>query len=195
MNDAPPRALLDANDQSEPDWDALLAECRAVTHEPPEVAAATFQRAMRLATLTASIDPAVAEILYECARHFFLQAQNDDMQRAAERALALARSYTNPPLLRKCLTAAGLAAHRRGRYEVALAHHEESLRLVIEIGEPGMEAPVWNNLGLCFDDLALTFRARDCYQRACEHSNSPKSGLTAAFRRHPRRSALRWREP
>jgi tetratricopeptide (TPR) repeat protein len=165
---------------------ALLEELRGAAGLPSDeaarrwTAAGEFLIGLDLATGSA----ARVECLLAVVQHHYLAARPEAALPAAERAAQLARRLADAPLLRKALNVLGVMHMETGNLPASTACYSEALAIAQRLGDPGAEAPVWNNLGLALQNAAQYADAIGCFERAASLAER-----SPAFS-HARRQAL-----
>ncbi len=148
----------------------LHSQLRSLLATPSTDSTAIFRSAFdELAGL--SVDHASVESV-ECllliAHFFYLAAQPILALSAASKGATFARAIRSPTLLRRGLSQRGLMFVETGSLPSATESLLEALQVARTLGNPGAEAPVWNNLGLALQNSAQYGDALDCFERAAQ---------------------------
>ena len=146
----------------------LLSQLQPLLASPSEDTSQQFQAAFaELSELGPEYSsPQLVECLLAVTQYFYLAAQPIRAMPAAAKALDHVRRIDEPRLLRKALTVHGVLCVETGNLPDATASYSEALTVARKLGDPEVEAPVWNNLGLALMSSAQYADALRCFQKA-----------------------------
>lgn len=146
----------------------LLDELRPLVGSASADAKAIFRGAYeRLSTVPDShTSVPLVECLLVIAHYHYLTSQPALALAPAVQAASSARRIADGKLLRKALTFVGLMRMETGSLPGATEALSEALEVARKLGDPGIEAPVWNNLGLALQNAAQHGDALQCFERA-----------------------------
>jgi predicted ATPase len=106
--------------------------------------------------------------------HFYgITSRIDEGRRWLDAALAMPGDQ-DPAVRARALSAAGTLAWRQGDYEAASEHHQEALRLQLQVGDVNGAAFSLNNLGVQASDQQDYERAVPLLERARGMSTEPR---------------------
>jgi len=86
--------------------------------------------------------------------------------RSASLAVSQAHTLEDKRLLRKAYTFRGCMRHEAGDTSGCLEDCLVALKFARELGEPGLERPVWNNIGIALMQAGQYAEAMSCLERA-----------------------------
>lgn len=146
----------------------LLSQLQPLLASPSEDASRQFHAALaELSDLGPECSsPQLVECLLAVTQYFYLAAQPIRAMPAAAKALEHVRRIDEARLLRKALTVHGVLCVETGNLPDATASYSEALTVARKLGDPEVEAPVWNNLGLALMSSAQYADALRCFQKA-----------------------------
>jgi len=146
----------------------LLSQLRPAVAAPSPAASEAFRSAydelLDLPSECASDE--LVECLQLIVQYFYMNAQPGLGLVAASKATEFARLTATPNLLRKSLSILGLMLVETGNLPSATEVQLEALKVARSLGDPAIEAPVWNNLGLALQNSAQYSDALSCFDRA-----------------------------
>jgi putative two-component system response regulator len=120
------------------------------------------------------------ECLLDTAKYFYVLGRPFDGLNPASGALSLATEVSDKPLMRKASTFLGAMYADTGNISGAIECYSQSLQLLQQINDPGVECPVWVNVGVALMYAAQYEQAIACFEHAIELAN--KSENLFAFR-------------
>jgi putative two-component system response regulator len=162
------------HDQSRARCADLLSQLRPLLANPSPNATAAFGAAFEeiseLPPEHASAE--LVECLLAVTNYFYVAAQPARGLPPSALAVAHARLVGDLRLLRKALTFLGALSTETGNLPGSTEALSEALLVAREIGDPGLEAPVWNNLGVGLQNAAQYGDAVRCFERAATQARS-----------------------
>jgi putative two-component system response regulator len=114
----------------------------------------------------------LVECLFATCSYCYLSAQAAVGLPPAIRAVECARQVGDPKVLRRALSILGLMCVETGNLPGSTESLSEALQVARTLGEPGLEAPIWNNLGLAFQTAAQYSDAMQCFERAAARAKA-----------------------
>ena len=126
-----------------------LERLRPQLASPSEESSAEFKNAFE--ELQAIPESEASSELVECfltiAQFFYLTNVAAQGLSAANRALDCSRYLSDKALRRRTLSVNGVMLTETGNLPSATESFAEAIQIAKEIGDPSVEAPVWNNIG------------------------------------------------
>ena len=146
----------------------LLGQLRPLLAAPSSDATEIFSSAWR--ELADFGEECASEELIEClltiAQYFYLSNQSVSGLKAASQAVSCAIAFGDKRLLRKARSTEGVMLMETGNLPGATQAYAEAIEIARDLGEPGIEAPVWSNLGIALMYSAQYGDALQCFERA-----------------------------
>jgi putative two-component system response regulator len=145
-----------------------LEKLRPQLVSPSEESSAEFKNAFE--ELQAIPESEASSELVECfltiAQFFYLTNVAAQGLSAANRALDCSRYLSDKALRRRTLSVNGVMLTETGNLPSATESFAEAIQIAKEIGDPSVEAPVWNNIGNALMASAQYSDAIECFLRA-----------------------------
>jgi putative two-component system response regulator len=111
-----------------------------------------------------------SEELIEClltiAQYFYLSNQSVNGLKAASQAVSCSHALDDKRLLRKARSTEGVMLMETGNLPGATQAYADAIEIARALADPGVEAPVWSNLGIALMYSAQYGDALQCFERA-----------------------------
>ncbi len=146
----------------------LLSQLRPRLSSPSTESLGEFRQALE--DLSGIPDELAVPESFDCllavAQYFYLTNLAQDALKAANQALTQARQLGDRNLMRRAYSIAGGMLIETGNIPGATEHFANAIAEARALADAGVEAPVWNNLGIAMMTAAQYGSAIDCFTRA-----------------------------
>jgi putative two-component system response regulator len=157
----------------------LLSQLRSLLATPSADATRVFLSAAE--ELSGFSNEHASAELVEClliiAQYFYLSNRSVNGLKAATQAVGCANVVGDQRLLRKARSTEGVMLVETGNLPGATQAYADAIRIAKDLSDPGIEAPVWNNLGIALMNSAQYADALQCFERAEFLANQSTSAL------------------